>query len=482
MPNNLTCPMPNKDIIVNVDPLLANSIFRNNAAAPPLNQPLLTTQKIRINLMKLIIAAATIQTARTNPTLFEKLFEGSYLLEFIRDCNDFCIIKHLDSDKQRRISEDLGVGLSVLVTDHYYKIDWTTLGKIPRRKKSAPDISCMSLSNESITIEAKGSIDAGWNGYQRSYAQDQKRGPIPSNVSVASCALLIEASISRVDYLDPPLIPPEDPEYSRSLLKADHYARIFNLIGQKELSEYFNYMRQRVLHDRDFRQFDRKQELYEKIKTKYVKIGVGHHVYFGNIERHDDDSLIFIGVDERLLNVYSFIQFEGREDNYVETDDGNFYLSADGLCIGYLRSLQSVKGQIQYDQIPNHYDSFSIVDFDRSREKTLTNYLSHVIGKIGGKVQKEFSIDRRYDLAFSLNNKEFVLEIKRYSSDRYIESILAELQRVPPANQAKLILVTNIMLSDKHVELIRSRKIILIDRMALRKIIEDNETILEYLQ
>ena len=484
MPDNLTCPMPNKDITVNLDPLLVNSIVRNNGAlTQQLNQPFpMQVQKVRINLMKLIIAAATIQTPRTNPTFFEKLFEESYLLEFIRKCNDFCIIKHLDSDKQRRISEDLGVGLSVLVTDYYYRIDWTTLGKIPRRKESKPDISCISLSNESITIEAKGSIDPNWNNCQKNYARDQKRGPTHSDVSVASCALLKEASISLVDYLDPPLIPPENPEYSRSLLKADHYARIFNLIGQKELSEYFSYMRQRILHDRDFNQFDRKQDLYKKIKTKYVKVGLGQKVYFGNIERHDDESLFFIGVDERLLNVYSFVRFEGHEDSYVENGDGNFYLSSDGLCIGFLKSLHSVEGQIQYDQIPNHYDSFLIEDFDRSREKTLMNYLFHVIGKVGGKVEKEPSLKARYDLAFSINGKKFALEIKRYASARYIENIRATLPLIPPKSPVKLILITNTMLSDKLGELIRSRNIILIDRLALRKIIEDNKIFLEYLQ
>ena len=476
-----SCPMPNKNIIVYVDPLLIDSILRNNGALTPPHL-LVTTQSIRINLMKLIIAAATIQTGRTNPTSLEKLFDGSYLLEFIKDCDDFCVKKHPDTDKQIEISEDLGVGLSVLVTDHYYQIDWTTLGKIKRRKKSMPDIACMSLSKESITIEAKGSTNESYRRRQKKYAQHQKHGPIPTKVSVASCALFNEASISDIQYLDPPLLPPEDADYERSLLKADHYARLFNLIGQKELSKYFNYMRLRVINDRDFEQFDKKQELYKKIKTKYVRICVREQVYFGNIEKRENESLVFIGVDERLLNVYSFIRFEGHEDGYVETENDTFYLTSDGLCIGFLNSLKSVEGQIQYAQIPHHYDSYSIVDFDHSRKQTLVNYLTHVIGKVGGKVEKETSLDGRYDLGFTLNHKKYAIEIKRNIIARNIEDIFALLPFLSSQSPVSFVLITNTVISDDFVELIRYRNMILIDRIALRKIIEDNEIILEFLK
>jgi hypothetical protein len=472
----------NKNLMVNLDRRLVASIVRNNGELTDQTISIGIGHNIRINLLKLITSTATVQTRRINPTRFNKLFEKSDLLDYIRGCDDFCVIKHPDSDKQRTLSEDLGVGLSVLVTDHYYKINWTTLGKIPRRQESEPDIACMSISKESITIEAKGSISDDWRNQQITYALHQKRGPTPSHVCVASCALLKENSISDVEYFDPPLIPPEDAEYEKSLLKADHYARIFNLIGQEELSRYFGYMRQRVMHDRDFRQFDKKQELYEKIKTKYVRIRVKEQEYFGNIEKQDDESLFFVGVDGRLLNVYNFILFEGHEDSHINIDGDDFYLSSDGLCIALLKSLQSVKDQITYDQIPHLYDSFSIIDFDYSRESTLVNYLSHIIRKVGGKVQQERSLDWQYDLLFSLDDKKFAVEIKRYISTKDIESIRAMFQQLPLGSQFKFVLITNTRLSENISDLIRSRNIILIDRTGLREIIKNNKTILDHLR
>jgi hypothetical protein len=477
----LTCWFTNKNIIVNIDQRLVPSIIRNNGQLTPQSFNPSNVHNITINLRKLITAAATIQTRRTNPTRFNKLLDKSDLLDFIKECDDFCIIKHHDTDKQIGISEDLGVGLSVIVTDHYYKIDWTTLGKISRHRRSQPDIACMLLSNESITIEAKGSTSIGWRNCQRNYASHQKHGPTPTQVSVASCALLKESSISDVDYLDPPLLPPEDPRYEKALLKADHYARIFNLIGQEELSKYFNYMRQRVLYDRDFEQFEKKQELYEKIKSQSVKIQVGQQLFLGNIEKHDEDSLIFIGIDDRLLNVYNFINFEAHEENFLKHNGDDFYLSSDGLCIGFLGSLRSVEGQIQYAQIPHYFDSFSIVDFDYSRESTLIGFLSHVITNSGGTVQQESSFEREYDLLVVLNNRKFAIEVKRYISRRNLEitlGLLAHLQRMTPF---QLVLITNTRVSEELSKLIRERNIILIDRSALCKIIDNNKTILDYL-
>src|SRR4030042_6178282 len=122
----------NRNILVNVDRNLVTSIIRNN---PEITQDAFTSNahNIRINLMQLLRAARTVQIRRTKPTFLQKFIEKSDLLEFIKNCNDFCIIKHNDADMQRSLSEDFGVGLSVLVADHYYKINWNTLTKIPRR-------------------------------------------------------------------------------------------------------------------------------------------------------------------------------------------------------------------------------------------------------------------------------------------------------------------------------------------------------------
>jgi hypothetical protein len=477
----LACAFSNKNVTVTVDRRLIPSIARNNSHITQQTFNPNNVHTIRINLLKLITATATIQTRRTNPTKFNKLLDFSYLLDYIKLGNDFCVTKHADSDKQIAISEDLGVGLSIVVTDHFYKIDWRTLGKIQRRQGSLPDISCESISRrESITIEAKGSTSTSWRNCQKAYAVNQKNGPTPAMVYVASCALLNENSISDIDYLDPPIIPPKDPMFESALLKCDHYSRTFNLIGQKELSKYYDLMRLRLLYDRDFKQFEEKQDLYQKIKTNYVHMQFGQNVFYGNIEKIDEEAYAFVGIDSRLLNVYTFLQFEGQEERSIKEYGNEFYLTPDGLCIGRLSNLRLVDDQISAGQVPHHYDSFSIVDFDYGRESTLTGFLSHVILNAGGKIRGAQGFDRRYDLIASLNNRMFALEIKRYIGKDY-EKILSLIAQLKLEMDLELVLITNAQVSEDVRAIIEKRNVILIDRKALLKIIENKKAILDYL-
>jgi hypothetical protein len=431
--------------------------------------------------MKLILASGTIQTRRTKPTPFQKLSEKSDLLDFVRDCDDFCIKKHTDTDKQISLSEDFGVGLSVLVAEHYYRINWSTLGKIRRTRGSKPDIKCFSNTNEEIRIEAKGSTNKHTRRCQKSHALRQKNNPSPADVNVASCALLKENSISDVDFSDPSVIPPEDARYERSLLKADHYARTFNLIGQNELSRYFNLMRQRIIHDRDFAGFDYKQKLLDKIKKEYIEIRRGGRSYLGNIEKFDANSFIFIGIDESLLTVYSFVEFNGYDDKIIKENANNFYLFSDGLCIALLKDISFLVDQIKYEQIPHHYSSFSITDTDFSKESTIVDFLSYLFEKVGCKIERyPSSNEMRYDLLVTFGDKKVLVEVKKYlrpKSRSYIHNLMSYLARKPPL---RLLLFTNSSVSADLRQFFLANNITLIDRTALSEIIRDNELVLKY--
>jgi len=473
----------NRNILVNVDRNLIASIIRNNHEIAP-NAFTGNAHHIKVNLMKLLQATATIQTRRTKPTFFQKLTEKSDLLDFIKHSNDFCIKKHNDADKQRGLSEDFGIGLSVLVADHYYKINWNTLAKIRRRRGSKPDINCFSQSNEKIVIEAKGATSARARTRQKSHALQQKIGAVFAQANIASCALLKEDSISDVDFSDPPFIPPEDARYEESLFRADHYARVFNMIGQKELSEYFNLMRQRIMYDKDFDEFKRKLNLFNKIRKRYIRLTLRARRYLGTVEKFDDDLFVFTGIHERLLHAFDFINFRDYKDDYFEEEENHFYLLSDGLCIALLKNIRFLEPQIRPEQIPYHYEAFSIVDFDHSRESTVVKYLLYLFERIGCKTQKEAPLDSklRPDLLFTFEDKKIVVEVKRYLNSRNATFLLERLAQLATTKSYKILLITNSRLGPDIVQLFLSRNVALIERTALKEIIERKETLLNYIK
>lgn len=474
----------NRNILVKVDRNLIASIIRNN---PQFTQQAFQNNNhyIRINLKKLVQAASIIQATSFRPTYFQKLTEQSILLGFVANSPDFCIIKHYDADKQTRLSEDFGVGLSVVITDHFYRIDWKTLTKEPRRRGSKHDINCTSLLNEVLIIEAKGSTHKSGRSRQKKAAHRQKNNPHTlANVRIASCALLNENSISDIDFFDPPIIPPEDERYRKSIMKADHYARVFNLIGQKELSKYFNLMRKRIIHNKEFSEFELKQELFSKIKTSYIRINIGRHSYFGNVEKFNDTLFVFIGFDSELLRVSSFIDFEGYEDEYVEEGENEFHLLSDGLCIALLRNIRFIEDQINLEEIPHHFDPFSVIDFDYCRESTITEYLSYLFEKAGCEIQKQGRriLNQNFDLLVKSKDRFVAVEIKRNLDKKKIMSLLERLSEFANKENYKIIFITNRYLSSNTLQSFRSKDIEVIDRVALYEITEDHKKLLKYLE
>lgn len=468
----------NKNILVEVDPKLVTAINRNNhdfTALSPNN-----TLTIRINMNKLIRAVFTIQTRRYRPTWFQKLTGKSDLLDFVKTSDDFCIIKHFDPDKQTGLSEDFGVGLSVLITDYLFRIDWNTLTKEPRGRHPSYDINCISHFNESLAVEAKGTTHKGSRSKQKNRARTQKNNS-QANVKIASCALLKEHSISDVDFFDPPIISPEDERYKKSIMKADHYTRVFNLIGQKELSKYFNLMRKRIINNKEFPEYKLKEKLYAKIKTNYIRISVGGHYYYGNIEKFND-FFIFTGLDRQLLSVNDFIHFEGYEGQYVKEGENEFQILSDGLCIALLKNIEFLENQISPEEIPHHFDYFSVIDFDYSEQSTIVDYLSYLFEKNGCEIQKQDSKrDQGFDLLIKCEDKLIAIQIKRYLNTKKMDPILERLSAYSSNQRYRTLLVTNRNLNQEILQTFRSRNIQVIDRAALYEITADHKKLLDYL-
>jgi HJR/Mrr/RecB family endonuclease len=159
-------------------------------------------------------------------------------------------------------------------------------------------------------------------------------------------------------------------------------------------------------------------------------------------------------------------------------------LLSDGLCIALLKNIRFLETQIRSEQIPHHYEAFSIVDFDYSRESTVVKYLSYLFEKIGCKTQKEATLDSklRPDLLVTFEDKRVAVEVKRYLNSRNATFLLERFAQLATDKSYKILLITNSRLSPDTIQLFLSKNVTLIDRTALYEIIERNEALLSYVQ
>lgn len=476
----------NKFVHVNVDSALHISIDSHEKIS---SSSIRSPDRIPINLFKLIIAVGTVHTRRTNPTNRNKFFDKRDLLEAIDSNSDeFRIIKHQDAEVQIQNSKELGVGLSVVIADYFYGLEWSTLTKIMlRHRQSKPDIKVFSSQRKQIVIEAKGTTDSNTReNIQKPEALNQKQLE-PADVRIASCALLHENIISEVDFLDPKPGIPKNKWLNRKLFKADHYTRLFNFIGQRELSEYFSLMSKRLKFDKNFKKYSRKEELFSKIKKGYIRIPVKNKRYFGNIERIDENNYFFIGIDEKLISLQGFINFKDYpKDSTSEDSENYFYLATDGICFASLKSLKFIENQLVNKKIYHYQDTVSIIDIDMMNHFALNNFFVFLFEKVGCKVNREVYSSEfvpkktMADFIVKYQNKRAVVEIKKiFKSKENVFNQLVTLRESLGVKNA--ILVTSEKISETYFQEANAMGISIIDRTAIKKIIKNHEILIKYL-
>lgn len=484
MANYLNYLSINKEVEIDLDPCLTPLIIQYNPNIVIRNNHL----RIPVNLFKLIVAVGTIQTRRDNPTNRMKFMDKCDLLESIhnptQNSGDFKIKVNKDREIQGGLSEDLGIGLSVLIADYLFKLKWSKLAKIEFVGDSQPDIKCFTGRMQQIVIEAKGTTKEATRKYkQKPDALNKKRNK-PADIHVASCALLKENSISNVEFLDPPIIPSKDKEYAEKLLMADHYTRAFNFIGQKELSEYFNLMRKRIIHDTFFNEFGRKVELFEKIKQQYLKINLNARCYLGRLERIDAEDVLFIGIDESLISLQGFLEFEDYKEDNIKKGGNLFHITPDGICFARIKNLDFINDQIKEKriEIPHYQDSISLIDIDSMSELSLNRFIAYLFQNIGGHIEQEKRISRNYlfDQIIEYKNKKIAVEVKKSIKKRE-ELIINLFHYKKELKVDKVILITPKEVDVAFREYASEMDITIISRVELEEILENRDLIRRYL-
>lgn len=476
-----------KNVRVSIDLALSPTVTEHGQNINLRNQPI----ELPIKLFKLALAIGTVCSERVLPiTKRNKIIDSSALIEriILDGNNDFkIIIDHDDDDKQIKISQKIGEGISVVVADNLYKLNWSTLSKIKRKgRQRKPDIRCLSHLDRHLVWEAKGSIRP-FNRGDKNRAVNQKNSVI-AHIRFASFTKLEENSITTVEILDPPSLIPDNDNQKKMLFKADHYAKVFNLIGQKELSEYFNLMRKRIVYDINFPEFDDKVELYNKIKKDYIQITKIDKTFLGNIERIDDNEYVFIGIDRNLISLRGFIDFEDYpEETYQEEGENSFIIMRDGICFAQLKNVTFLQDQLKEKVIPHYQETISIRDIDVMNYVGLNNFFFYLFKKIDAKIERGVKFeedDYVFDYIVEYKGKKFLIEFKHKIDKLAIEKLIKyeeQINRIKPDTKYQIMVITPQKLNDSIANYLQNTQIKIIDRTDLKKILRQYSKLEDFL-
>lgn len=232
-----------KVIAVEIDPVLLPDLKTEDKH---------TTQRIiSFNLYRLIYNIGIIQSRRFATSNRLKFLDKVDLIEKIyTDTNEFRIRINDIRDKRgpetlTSISEDFGIGISIVIAEGLFNINSSTVQKIYGTGRR-PDWKCQLVDDRIFVVEAKGATSIATSDGQEIHALDQKTRE-PGDIRIASLTVLNENAISTNRYLDPP-IQNEDksPEMQKHILRAGHYASVFSFLGNSKLSRYYSQMRKRL--------------------------------------------------------------------------------------------------------------------------------------------------------------------------------------------------------------------------------------------
>lgn len=445
-----------------------NLISPNGRIVYPIDWISNSTITIQINQYKLIHAIGSIQSRRFNPSNRQKFTDKKDLIEKIKNEPDFKvkideIRSLLGSETLGKISEDFGVGIAVLVADYLYQIDQTTIHRITSHGKR-PDLKCLTRNGEVLVVESKGYSNYNNLMGQLRNAQTQKNSVI-SDIHAVSLTLIKENDITTNYFMDPPNIPSDrDKELEKRIQRAKHYASIFSFIGQSELSKYFSYMKNRLEETEDIHVLEKKERLYSKIKNNYIEIDLLGIKFKGTLEKTDENMLIFLGIDERLLSLDGFISFEEypSDSEHFTNESDFFYIYRDGICVGELIT------DIPNSKFKHYQKNTRILDIDDMNLMSFKNYIEYLFELNDFEVINENFMNNESIIHVRKNNRTYQIEINHnYSSISSENKILVNNFR----ENTKRIIITNGYINKDIKE---DDFNIVIDREILKKLTRNN--------
>jgi len=467
-----------KNILVEIDPI----VLPQTSLIDRIN----TTQTISFSLYKLIYHIGTIQSRRFATSNRLKFIDKLDLLEKIYSNNPEFRLKINDirvnngSETLKSITEDLGIGISVVLAEKFFDVNSSTIQKIYGTGKR-PDWKCQFNDGRILVVEGKGSISIDTSRTQERNALVQKTKE-PGDIQIASLSIFKENEISCNRYIDPPIESDEmDSELKKHILRAGHYASVFSFLGNSRLSKYYSQMRKRLLGTITTKEQNLKNNEFNSLYYSEPIIEFNNIDFVGNFFKIEEDSFLFVGVDKRLLSYNGFINFNDLNyDIEIDQDENHYILYRDGILIIEVNNFSVFSKIIDKEKIKNYQENITISDIDEMNEISFSKYFEYLLDKIGFTNIVKENFDResnfRFDLSANYRNEVFYFEFKIFNNKIILKNSINNLLERDITK--KIVLVTNQNLKDFNYN---KEKLIIIDRKALSEILKNNKKLLSYL-
>ncbi len=472
---NLASRFAYKTITVEIDPLLLPELDTADKKT--------TKREISFNLYNLIYHIGAIQSRRFAPSNRLNFMDKSDLIEKIySDTDEFRVkinnIRSINgSETLTSISEDFGVGISVVIADKLFNIKRSTIQKIYRTKKR-PDWKCQTHNNRILVFEAKGTISVHTSRNQEAQALAQKNQEL-GDVKIASLTILNEDSISTNRFLDPPIESSDiAPMMENHILRAGHYASVFSFLGNSKLSKYYSQIRKRLITSiSPYEKFE-KDETFRDLTTNSPTIHFENKEYAGSFYEVEHKKYIFVGVDKKLLTFSGFIDFCDYEyDRDVMSEDNHYILFKDGILIIEIERIEKFSNIVKIDNIQNYQNKITISDIDEMNGISFSKFFISLLERNGfTNIQEETNTA---DIIAEINDITYYFSLKIYKNKKMIKNSITEVNEYSGKfSNIKFILVTNGKLSGENID--RSN-ITIIDRDALKKIAKNYKNLINFL-
>lgn len=454
----------NKNILVDLDPLLLPHIKSADKV---------TTQRtISFNLYRLIYHIGTIQSRRFAVSNRLKFLDKVDLIEKIyTNTNDLRIkINEITqtngSETLKSISEDFGIGISVVIAENLFDTKRSTIERIIKTGRGRrPDWKCQLNDNRIFVAEGKGATSIATSNTQQVRALTQKQQE-PGDIRVASLTVLNENTISTNRYLDPPIendnIPPE---MQNHILRAGHYASVFSFFGNSRLSRYYSQMRKRLEGIITSQEQNFKDQVFRELRFYDPTINFKLQEFVGSFYKIENEKYLFVGVDKRLLSYQGFISYYEFENDLEETiQDNVFILYKDGVLVIEILNIDVFSDIVNVSDIKNYQDNITISDIDEMNEISFSKYFEYILKENGfsNLTEQTNRNDLFVDLSATKDNQIFYFEFKLFRNKRIGRDSIQQISEFRRRlENGKLILVTNAKLANTQID---SNNIIIIDR------------------
>lgn len=470
----------NKNIQVDIDPLLLPHIKSADKV---------TTQRIiSFNLYQLIYHIGTIQSRRFAPSNRLKFLDKIDLIEKIyTNTNEFRIkideIRQINgSETLISISEDFGIGISVVVAESLFNTKRSTIQKIYGTGRR-PDWKCQLTDNRILVAEGKGATSIATSNTQEAHALDQKTKE-PGDIRVASLTVLNENTISTNRYLDPPIENDNlTPEMQNHILRAGHYASVFSFLGNSRLSRYYSQMRKRIEGIITSQEQNLKDTVFRELRFNDPTISFKGQEFVGSFYNIENDKYLFVGVDKRLLSYQGFISYNEFESDVEETiQDNVFILYKDGVLVIEIQNVEVFSDIVNVSSIKNYQDNITISDIDEMNEISFSKYFEYILKENGysNLTEQTTSNNLFVDLSATKDNQIFYFEFKIFKNKRIGRNSIQQFSDFSRRlDFGKLILVTNAKLANT---LIDRDNIIIIDRDKLDQLTKNSNLLKELIE